>query len=256
MCGRFTLHLAELGDLRALLGVQRLLIAEWQPRYNIAPGQLAPVVVGGEERTLLPLRWGMLAGEGGRAPDRQPSRINARVESVARAPMFRDAFRAHRCVVPATGFFEWRAATGQRRKQPFWIRPAGGGAIALAGVWSSQVSADGEVIESFAIVTTDAHGVVRGIHDRMPLSLHGRDVERWLGAGTIASDALQQLVERSAHSDSEQLVAHAVDPRVVNSSAQDEPECIAPAAEQAERQLDMFGESAPESPSMDGEDER
>jgi putative SOS response-associated peptidase YedK len=254
MCGRFTLHLAELGDLRALLGVQRVLIAEWQPRYNIAPGQLAPVVVGGDERTLLPLRWGMVTGTGPSA-DRVQTRINARVENVARAPMFRDAFRTHRCIVPATGFFEWRAETGPRKKQPFWIRPADGGPLALAGVWSSSVSRDGEVIDSFVILTTDAHGVVRGIHDRMPLSLHGADVERWLGAGVFPTDALQQLVRRSADSAEQQLAAHAVDRRV-NSSAQDDPECIAPAAEPTERQLDMFGDGASEALRMDGEDEK
>lgn len=259
MCGRYTLHLSELGDLRALLGVQRVLIPSWTPRFNIAPSQLAPVVVARPEPSLLPLRWGLVPSWAASTAEGN-KRINARVERLATAPSFRDAFRSRRCVVPATGFFEWRVVPGRRpaTKQPYWIRPDHERVTALAGVWSTWVSPEGAAIDSFAIVTTQAEGVVRALHDRMPLSLHGEDIERWLAGDPLAQDALAALVKRSAAHDALHLIASAVDRRV-SSSEPDDPGCIAPPAEGAEqkvRQLSLFSGDAPDSRGMDGEGEK
>jgi putative SOS response-associated peptidase YedK len=226
VCGRFTLHLAGLGELQARLGVQRILITDWRPRYNIAPGQLAPVVRGFEPRTLGALHWGLIphwakSQRDGTRP------INARVESIASRPSFREAFGQRRCIVPATGYFEWRVVPGQKAKQPVWIRPRDAGILALAGLWESWVSPAGEVIESFAIVTTDAQGALREIHARMPLELRGHAVDRWLRPGRLDPSELATLVVAA------QAVAHLnlqdVDRRV-GSPDFDEPICIAPAA--------------------------
>lgn len=258
MCGRYTLHLSELGDLRALLGVQRVLMPSWAPRYNIAPSQLAPVIVARAERTLEPLRFGLVPPWAASIAEGN-KRINARVERVATAPSFRDAFRSRRCVVPATGFFEWRALPGRGGKQPYWLRSDDEPVMALAGVYSTWVSPEGEAIDSFAIVTTDAAGVVRELHDRMPLSLHGHDIDRWLGRDVLPPNALGELVMRSAAHDGQHLRASAVD-RKVSSSEPDDPGCIAPPgeadAEQAVRQLSLFSGDAPESRGMDGTGEK
>jgi putative SOS response-associated peptidase YedK len=240
MCGRYTLHLQQLDELRALLGLQKNLISSWQPRYNIAPTQLAPVVLARGERTLQALRWGLIPSwaKDARVGNRL---INARVESIASRPSFREAFRARRCVAPATGYFEWRAMPGERVKQPVWIRPNEGGIMALAGVHESWVSKDGEVVDSFAIVTTTAIGSLREIHDRMPLELRGAGIERWLEPGSISDVELADLVQ-SAH-DVTHLGAQEVDRRV-SSPAVDDPGCIAPLVRQPEagprKQLGLF----------------
>ena len=239
MCGRFTLHLADLGELRARLGIQRILISDWRPRYNIAPSQLAPVVRGFEQRTLEALLWGLIphwrkGQRGGNRP------INARVESLATRPSFREAFAQRRCIVPATGYFEWRVVPGQKAKQPVWIRPRNAGVLALAGLWESWVSPDGEVLESFAIVTTDAQGALRDIHDRMPLELRGQAIERWLrpeGLGEAELEALVLGARPVAHLDLQDV------DRRVGSPDFDEPSCIAPPSPIAvgtKKQLGLF----------------
>jgi putative SOS response-associated peptidase YedK len=242
MCGRFSLHLAELAELRKQLGVSRVLIADWQPRYNIAPSQLVPVVTLENERVLRRLRWGLvLAGEPRKASS---AIINARVESLAKRPGFRRPFRDRRCVVPATGYFEWRKEPDQRGKQPLWIHPKDGSVMALAGVWSATVSNDGEVIDTFAIVTTEAPEALKSIHERVPLELRGEDVDRWLAPGPLSDKALEAMV--LAAQDAEHLHADEVDTHV-NTPAHDDPQCIAPrgtldADRVAELQLKLFGQ--------------
>jgi putative SOS response-associated peptidase YedK len=225
MCGRFTLDLVDLSELPEWLAADHVRVGEWQPRYNIAPSQTVPVLVAtGAERTLLAARWGFLP-RWAQEPAVGNRMINARVESVARSPAFRAAFRNHRCVVPATGFFEW--GDGPRPRQPFFIHPSAGGVIALAGVWGTWISQEGEAIDSFSIVTTAARGVVSELHDRMPLILPSSAIERWLGPEPIGPDELERIIQSS---DASELTAHPVTTRV-NSSRVDDPELIAPMAD-------------------------
>jgi putative SOS response-associated peptidase YedK len=249
------LHLAELAELRKQLGVSRVLIADWQPRYNVAPSQLVPVVTVDNERVLRRLRWGLVlageprkgsAGVGSSAPAQRGGApvINARVESLATRPGFRRAFRERRCVVPATGYFEWRKQPERGGKQPLWIHPKDGSVMALAGVWSGTVSADGEIIDTFAIVTTDAPDALRAIHERVPLELRGADIDRWLAPGPLPDKTLAAMV--SAAQDAEHLQADEVETHV-NTPAHDDPQCIAPrgtldAERAAELQLKLFGQ--------------
>jgi putative SOS response-associated peptidase YedK len=232
------LHLLDLAELRAPFHVERILITDWRPRYNIAPSQLAPVVRAREQRTLEALRWGLSPqpAKSGRDGSRL---INARVESIAQRPSFRDAFRERRCIVPATGYFEWQAVAGRQSKQPFWARPDDGSVLALAGLWEPWRAPDGDATDSFAIVTTEARGALRSIHDRMPLCLRAGDVERWLRPGTLPKKALDQLV--LATSDVNFIGVQEVDSRV-GSPAFDEPACIEPpaASASAARQRGLF----------------
>lgn len=240
MCGRYTLHVANLSELKELLGILRVLVPDWKPRYNVAPTQDAPVVVvTGKERTLQSLRWGLIppwaesTAVGARS-------INARVETIAELPTFKRSFASRRCIVPATGYFEWRSqgAKVKTPKQPVWIHPRDGSPLALAGLWETWHAPDGEEIESFAIVTTEALGDLRQIHDRMPLELRGEAIEAWLRPGVMSGSALAGLVQQASV---DQLEVTAVDTRV-SSPFNDDPGCIAPPSDEqaGARQLDLF----------------
>jgi len=237
MCGRYTLHVADLSELKELLGILRVLVPDWKPRYNIAPTQDAPVVVQSPQRSLVSLRWGLIPSWAESAAIGTRS-INARVETIAELPTFKHAFSSRRCIVPATGYFEWRTPGGKAPKQPMWIHPRDGVPLALAGLWETWHSPEGEEIESFAIVTTDAIGELREIHDRMPLELRGEAIEAWLRPGVMSGSALASLVQRASV---EQLEVSPVDTRV-GSPFNDDPGCIAPPAADgtAAKQLGLF----------------
>ena len=153
-------------------------------RFNIAPTQEAPVIradgAGGREVAML--RWGLLPSWS-KDPAAAGRMINARSETAAEKPYFRSAFRSRRCVVPATGFFEWKGEPG--RKQPFAITAADQPLFAFAGLWESwhdKSRPDAPPVETFTIITTDANETVAAIHDRMPVILPADRVNDWLTA--------------------------------------------------------------------------
>jgi len=222
MCGRYTLTCAP-DELREEFGIAEV-PAALGPRYNLAPRQDAAVIAPsrtGELRLRL-LNWGLVpwwADDpriGGRA-------INARAETVATRPAFRDAFRERRCLIPADGFYEWLRPEGSRSGQPYRFRRADGRPLAFAGLWERWRSADNEVLDSFTILTRPATGVVAPIHDRMPVILRGADRDVWLDPAT-PPERLQALL---AAESAEPLVADAVS-TLVNSPANDTPECVLP----------------------------
>ena len=179
MCGRYvqTMPAEVLRQLFRTTGAPPNLAPSW----NVAPTQAAPVVrrhpETGERRLDL-LRWGLLPRwakdpKGARQP------INARAETVAGSPMFREAFAKRRCLVPADAFYEWKVQPGG--KQPMAIAPRSGEGMAFAGVWEGWRGEEGgEVVRTFAIVTTDANAPMRAIHDRMPVVLAAGDWPEWL----------------------------------------------------------------------------
>ncbi|MDD9937056.1 MAG: SOS response-associated peptidase [Myxococcales bacterium] len=236
MCGRFTLNLAELADLKLPLGLDYVEITEWAPRYNIAPTQLAPVVVQNGSRVLRALRWGLVP-HWAKDPSIGNRMINARVESIAAKPAFRDAFRRHRCVVPATGYYEWQPVPGEKRKQPHWFHPERDELLSMAGLWDRWRAPDGQLLESFTVVTTAANDLVAPIHDRMPLTLPREDREAWLRADALSESDLAAMTSRARDL---QLAAYPVDRRV-SSAGVDDPSCIAPAnPEPPAGQLGLF----------------
>ncbi|MDZ7779804.1 MAG: SOS response-associated peptidase [Gemmatimonadota bacterium] len=178
MCGRYALAVSE-EDLVEVFDLPGLTF-EHHPRYNIAPGQLAPVVAEDDRgRRMGLLEWGFLP-----AWKDEPTGafINARAESVARKRSFREAFARRRCLVPANGFYEWKARDG--RKIPHWIHPAAGGLVSFAGIWESWQRPGAEPRHTFAILTTDANAEVAPIHDRMPVVVAPGDRDRWLDRST------------------------------------------------------------------------
>lgn len=219
MCGRFVMTLsAEL--LAAIYGIRTPALAI-EPRYNIAPGQ--PVLVVREAdagRELAPVVWGLIPSWA-KDPAIGQKLGNARAETVAEKPSFRSAFRHRRCIVPASGFYEWQA-TGGKTKQPWYIAPAKGGEpLSLAGLWEHWQSPDGSEIESCTIITTAANDLMTPIHDRMPVILPPEAVGFWLDRRARPEELLHLLQPCQP----DLLGAHPV-ATLVNNPRNNGPECL------------------------------
>src|SRR5208283_1125897 len=178
MCGRFTQSYTwrELVELYRLTQRARNL----RPRYNIAPTTAIDVVTLAQTGPeLVPMRWGLIPGWWKKTAKEVPSTFNARAETVAEKPMFRSAFKRTRCIVPASGYYEWRAAEGG--KQPYFISAARGEVLSIAGLWDQWKDPEtGEPVLSATLIVTSANDFTRPIHDRVPVLLGQRDHEAWL----------------------------------------------------------------------------
>jgi putative SOS response-associated peptidase YedK len=185
MCGRYTLYT----DLDRLIEQFELFrAADIQPRYNIAPSQMVPVVRQAEEgRELVAMRWGLIPSW---AKDEKAgySMINARAETVAEKP----AFRRRRCLIPVDGFYEWKKL--ERAKQPFHVRLRNGEPFAFAGLWEHWQGPEGRTVESCAIIVTDANELMRPIHDRMPVILDRGSYATWLDPNLTDAERLKALL--------------------------------------------------------------
>ena len=208
MCGRFTREFswAQVHDFLDLRWPES---AEITPSWNVAPTQVSPVVrLASEgtgtpagaapragERELVAMKWGLVpfwAND----PSIGSRMINARAEGIEGKPAFRAAFKSRRCVVPVSGFYEWKktgeTAKGKPTKQPYYIFPAEGEILALAGLWECWDQGDGP-LETFTIITTTPNAMMRELHDRMPVVLDAAGVGAWLDAGLGRAKALGLL---------------------------------------------------------------
>jgi putative SOS response-associated peptidase YedK len=217
MCGRFTL-IAGGGRVADLFGLD----AEPTlfPRYNVAPTQPVAAARAGVSgaRELATLRWGLAPSWPGGAV-----LLNARAETAADRPAFRDAFRRRRCLVPLDGFFEWQKQAGGR-KQAFHFRRPDGALLAVTGLWQG---------DACALLTTAADAVVSPVHDRMPLLLPPSDFALWLNQATNPADLAGLLRPRLDGG----LMALPVGPWV-NDARHEGPRCVEPAPR------DLFGQEA------------
>ncbi len=198
MCGRFALyeHPLELAEHFALIGD-----LDFSPSWNIAPSTRVCSIVADANgyRRLFRMRWGLIPSW---AKDRSIGNklINARGETVAEKPSFRSAFKQSRCIIPASGFYEWR--TDQGIKQPWFISLKSGNPIAFAGLWetwhpkeaSITVQGAGGVITSCCIITTTANSIMRPIHDRMPVILDREQWDTWLSPNVNQTAKLMPLI--------------------------------------------------------------
>lgn len=193
------------------------------PRYNAAPGQQILAVRQSDtgERDAAFFRWGLIPSW---AKDHSIGykMINARSETVSERPSFRNAFRQRRCIVPATGFFEWRQRGG--RKLPVYFYRNDGRLLGLAGLWETWRSPDGNVIQSVTIITTEPNELVSPVHNRMPVILRDDRVDLWLDHSAFDPTALQACLQPFP---SEAMASHPVSPRM-NSARYDAPDCIDP----------------------------
>ncbi|HEX8906427.1 MAG TPA: SOS response-associated peptidase, partial [Longimicrobiaceae bacterium] len=198
------------------------------PRFNIAPTQDVPVLLSdGGRRVLDVFRWGLIPSW---AKDAKIGNkmINARAEGVAEKPAYRAAFQRRRCLVPASGFYEWKKAAGG--KVPHWIHAADDQPLTFAGLWEIwRPVKDAEPVYTFTILTTTPSADVSGIHDRMPVIVARDDRDAWLDAETPAADLVSLL--RAAPDGT--LRMHAVS-TAVNRPAFDGPELIVPEVAEAD----------------------
>ena len=227
MCGRYTVAVSA-KELWEELGLEGEPPSDLEPRYNVAPSQEVPAVVDRDPTKLTNLRWGLVPFWA-KDPSIGHKMINARAEGIEKKPAFRHAFEKRRCLIPASGFYEWerRGGTGKKGvKQPHYITLESGRPLTFAGVWEVWRDADGKRIASCAIVTTDAKGEIGKIHDRMPVILPPDAREVWLDREASQEDLIALLRPFPAS----KLAHHPVS-KVVNSPANDVPECIEPVEE-------------------------
>lgn len=192
------------------------------PNYNICPTNQVHVVTAGEDqRHLGAMRWGFLP-HWYKSPSDGPLLINARGETLAEKPAFRAACRERRCLIPATGFYEWtKDADGKRL--PWYITRSDKAPLALAGVWQDWTKAD-TPLTTCAVVTTGANDAMSAIHHRMPVILEPKDWALWLGEEGKGAAALMKSAPEDA------LTFWRVDPKV-NSNRASGPDLIAPLIE-------------------------
>ncbi|HKG26131.1 MAG TPA: SOS response-associated peptidase [Thermomicrobiales bacterium] len=221
MCGRYTLKNVE--DLSERFQVRQVPL-ELASTYNIAPSQELPVIVEAEdgERDVRLMQWGLIprwqrvGHAGGVAP------INARAESVAEKPMFRELIRRRRCLIPASGFYEWRQL--QERKQPYYIEVKDQPLFAFAGLYDEVEQGGCAPVASFAVITTRANALLAPIHDRMPVIVRPEDEWLWLSKDVTDVGALAPVM---APLDPDVFVAFPVT-TAVNNVRHDGPELIRP----------------------------
>lgn len=223
MCGRYTLiKLADLTDLFPWVAPPP---SQAVSRYNIAPSQPILAVTNDQPDRYTHLLWGLVPAWA-KDPTIGNRMINARAESIAAKPAFKNAFKRRRCLIPADGFYEWRAQPGGRGKQPMYITRVDGRLFAFAGIWEHWIDNKGNELRTAAVITTDANEMMAPIHDRMPVILQPESFPQWLSDGDADPDDLLPLLRPYP---ADQLVARPVS-HLVNSPHNDTPECIAPAA--------------------------
>lgn len=231
MCGRVTCKTSGKELQRAFeLAFEPL---DLQPRYNIAPSQPLPVVVQRTDRVLRHVRWGLIPGW---ASDEKIGNrmINARAETLSQK--FKDALELRRCLVAVDGFYEWRSEGAKEKKTPMYIHLRGDRPFAMAGLWERWKSPLGEIVESGTIITVAPNALMKGIHNRMPAILPPEAYAEWLDPKVRDADRLVKLLAPWGRDD---LEAYPVSP-LVNSPANEAPECVAPQAPPPKKQLELF----------------
>ena len=208
---------------------------DWSPRYNIAPMQPVPVIRQHpkEPRQISTMRWGLVP-YWSKDPSITTGTINAKSETAATKPAFRDPLKFRRCLIPADGFYEW-----QRRgnsKQPFCFEVNNGGLFAFAGLWDGWKDSSGQWVKTCSILTTTPNAVTSAIHDRMPVILDPNSYDLWLDPAMQNVAAMSELLKPY---DARLMRCYPVSTRI-NHVANDDAECSRP-VEIVEAQNRLFG---------------
>ncbi len=235
MCCRYVLLQEHAKSILSQLGVLIENASLPPSRYNVAPGSGIPAIrnrPASRARELTSLHWGLVPSW---TRDRSvPPPVNARAESLADKPSFRDAFRARRCLIPASGFYEW--SVEGRTRRPWLFRLRDEFPFALAGLWETWLAPDGTALESCAVVTTTPNTLMAPIHHRMPVMLATREAqETWLDPHLTEPSSLAPLLHPFP---AEVMTALAVSVHVSN-VRHDDPLCLAPAPEDAQLGLNL-----------------
>jgi putative SOS response-associated peptidase YedK len=220
MCGRFTLEptasFYERFEITNRLDVLT-------PRYNIAPGQSVPVVIAQSPNRVVLMRWGLIP-HWAKDPKTAYKMINARIETLTERPAYRGLLARNRALVPASGYYEWKADGAT--KTPYYIHPTDGSFVAFAGLYDTWTNPNGEEMQTFTIVTQDADDAMARLHHRMPVVLARADEQAWLDPAVTAPAQAMAILARSA---GVALDAYPVS-RMVNTPSADGKELIRPIA--------------------------
>lgn len=220
MCGRYTLGRST-RDILERYVIQQNLFA-LSPRHNIAPSQMVPVILSVDgSRVLDGLKWGLIPFWVKDLSKAKPL-INARAETLAEKPSFKQALARRRCLIPADGFYEWKGEGPSRT--PMHIRLRGAGLFSFAGLFEEWKAPDGDVLRTCAIITVEPNRKMSEIHNRMPAMLRQEDEDLWLNAAE--KDPAQLLRVLKPYPDDEMEIYPVS--RKVNSPAFDDPACIEP----------------------------
>lgn len=216
MCGRFSLGLVYGFSTR--FGVPE--VPELKPRYNIAPFQHVPIIVNGESKSVKWMRWGLVP-HWAKGEEFGLKLINVRSESAMEKPMFKPLLNRQRCLVPATGFYEWQKQG--TRKRPYHIRVKDQEYFAMAGIYDTW-SKEGEDLVTFSILTTAANEAISPIHDRMPVILSREREAEWASKEVLSADELSEIFQPLPASS---IDAYPVS-EMVNDSRADHPDMVVP----------------------------
>ncbi len=226
MCGRYALfHVgpAHIADFRARYQVDQLTL-DLAPRYNIAPGQDAPVIVvddTGAHKVHM-MRWGLVPAWSKTHHPEYPT-FNARAEGLEQRAAFRGPLRQRRCLVPADGFYEW---SGTGKKQAYFIQRRDEQTFSFAGLYDRYRQADGQWLESFTIITTTPNATIAPIHTRMAVILDPADEEEWCDPTVTDAAQVTRLLRPS---EDDLLRVYSVGPRV-NNARNEGADLLAPSA--------------------------
>jgi len=225
MCGRFTVTSAP-DAIRMLFRYPEQ--PNFPPRYNIAPTQpIAVVRLHEGRRQFVLMRWGLLPSWV-KDPKTFTLLINARGESVCDKPAFRAAMKRRRCLIPADGFYEWKAVGS--RKQPYFVHAKSGTPLAFAGLWETWTGPNGEELDTATIITTEANRMLSPIHGRMPAIIPPEAFDFWLDCGHVDARTAEALIRPAPEG---LLEAYEVS-TAVNRTAYDNPKLVEPIALSAE----------------------
>jgi putative SOS response-associated peptidase YedK len=217
MCGRFEIHSA-LEIIAKIFGIDTVTF-DYQPNYNITPGQDVLVVVGDGKRRLVLSHWGFVPSWARDLADGYKM-INARAETAAEKPSFRQAFQKQRCLVVADGFYEWKKEGSA--KKPYYIRLRSGRPFGFAGLFNIWRSPEGEDLRTCTIITTESNDLIRSIHGRMPVITSPDHYDLWLDEAVHDKALLQPVLKACPPED---LEMYAVTLKV-NSPKNNSPENI------------------------------
>jgi putative SOS response-associated peptidase YedK len=216
MCGRYSLNKSKIQIEERF---QAEMLPDFNPRYNIAPTQLVPVITSQSPKGFSFFYWGITPDFGQNKPVAQKL-INARAETVKEKISFKNSFEKRRCLIPADGFFEWKKL-GKKTKIPYRFTLKDDELFAFAGIWEEYETVNGESQHTFLILTTTPNNLVEDVHDRMPVILNRNMEKKWLDSYTSEAELLEMMNPYS----SEQMISYTVSP-LVNSVQNDAPSVI------------------------------
>ena len=206
MCGRFSRHhkpdeIAERFDVE-------LIDFDFDPRYNIAPSQISPVIAFQSERKMMAAKWGLVPFWA-KDPAIGNKLINARAETLAEKPSFKNALAKRRCLIPADGFYEWQKKS-KGPSQPYFVRLNGGGLFAFAGLWELWKNPEGGMLQTFTIITTEPNELIKTFHHRMAVILKPEDEGAWIDPENSVNDVLPLLKPYPAEGMEAYMVSRAI----------------------------------------------